>query len=157
MLPFPPFFLLINSLGLLDTRIALILAYTAINLPLTIWMLRGFMADIPSTLVDAALIDGCSYFDMLWRVYLPVIMPGLVATGVFSFLLSWNDFSLAIALTQSSSKTLPLLAMSFITEEGIMWAPMSAAITISVIPPIIFVILTHRGLAKGLTFGAVKE
>lgn len=152
-----PFFLLINSLGILDTHIALIMAYTALNLPLTVWMLRGFMADIPSSLIDAALIDGCTYFMLMGRVYVPVILPGLVSTGVFSFLLSWNDFAIAMALTQSNARTLPLLAMSFITEEGILWGPMAGAITMTIIPPIIFVVLTHRGLAKGLTFGAVKE
>jgi multiple sugar transport system permease protein len=153
-----PFFLLINSIGLMDTKIALIMAYTALNLPLTVWMLRGFMADIPGSLIDAGLIDGCSYFSMLFLIYLPVVMPGIVATSVFTFLQSWNDFSIAIAITQSNySKTLPLLAMSFITEEGIQWAPMAAAITLTIIPPIVFVLLTHKGLAKGMTFGAVKE
>jgi multiple sugar transport system permease protein len=152
-----PFFLFFNSLKLLDTQLALIMAYTAINLPLTVWMLRGFMTDIPLSLVEAARIDGCSYFNLLWRIYLPVVKPGLVASSVYSFLLSWNDFSIALVLTQANTKTIPLLAASFITEEGIMWGPMSSAITISIIPPVLFVILTHKGLAKGLTFGAVKE
>jgi len=152
-----PFFLLVNSLHLLDTQFALIMAYTALNLPLTVWMLRGFMSDIPPSLIEAALTDGCTYFVLLGRIYVPVILPGLVATGVFSFLLSWNDFAIAMTLSQSNARTLPLLAMSFITEEGTLWGPMAAAITLTIIPPIILVMLTHRGLARGLTFGAVKE
>ena len=151
-----PIFLFMNFLRLLDTRTALIIAYTALNIPFAVWMLRGFMDELPSTLADAALIDGCSHIGVLRRVFFPLIAPGLIATSVFSFLLSWNDFALALVLTSRNARTLPLLAVSFITEEGILWAPMMAAATLILTPPIVFIILTHRGIAKGLTFGAVK-
>ena len=151
-----PIFLLMISLGLLDTRWALIMAYTALNIPFAVWMLRGFMDEVPSTLADAALIDGCSEMGVLWWVIFPLVAPGIVATAVFSFLLSWSEFPLALVLTSTKAKTLPLIAVSFVTEQGILWAPMMAAATIALAPPVLFVILTHRGLAKGLTFGAVK-
>lgn len=151
-----PIYLLINELGLTDTHIALITAYTAINIPFAVWMLRGFMDEIPMDLEDAAMIDGCSRLGALFRIVFPLMAPGLAATAVFSFLLAWNDFALALILTNSNAKTLPLIVMSFITEEGILWGPMSAAATMILLPPVLFVIFAQRHLAKGLTMGAVK-
>ncbi|QQO10626.1 carbohydrate ABC transporter permease [Breznakiella homolactica] len=151
-----PFFLLINSLGLLDTRTALILAYTGLNIPFATWMLRGFFDEVPKELDEAAMVDGCNRNRMLWQIILPLIAPGLAATAVFSFLLSWNDFALALVLTSRNAKTLPLIVTSFITDEGISWGPMSAAATVVLIPPIILMLLTQKHIAKGLTMGAVK-
>ena len=151
-----PLFLLMNGLGLVDSKIALIASYTAINIPFAIWMLRGFMDEIPSELEDAAMIDGCSRLQALVRVVLPLIRPGLAATGVFAFLLAWNDFAIALILTAKEARTMPLMVVSFITEEGILWGPMSAAATLALLPPVIFVILTHHHLARGLTMGGVK-
>jgi multiple sugar transport system permease protein len=151
-----PFFLLINSLNLLDTKAALILAYTALNIPFATWMLRGFFDEVPKELDEAAMMDGCTRNKMLWRIMMPLIAPGLAATCVFSFLLSWNDFALAIVLASRNSKTLPLIVTSFITDEGIFWGPMSAAATVVLIPPIVLMLLTQKYIAKGLTMGAVK-
>lgn len=151
-----PFFLLIHSLNLLDTKLALIMVYTALNIPLTTWMLRGFFDEVPKELDEAAMVDGCSRKKILWGILVPLIMPGLVATSVFSFLLCWNEFSLALVLAIRNSKTLPLIVTSFITDEGIFWGPMSAAATIILLPPAFFVLLTHKKMGKGLTMGAVK-
>ncbi|NPV54888.1 MAG: carbohydrate ABC transporter permease [Firmicutes bacterium] len=151
-----PMFLLMNKLRLLDTQLSLILAYTALNIPFTTWMLRGFIDELPFELEEAAMIDGCSRVQSLIRVIFPLLGPGLVATSFFSFLLSWNDFALALTLTNRQAITLPMLVMSFITEEGVNWGPMSAAITLIIIPPILFVALCNRWIAKGLTMGAVK-
>lgn len=151
-----PFFLLIHSLNLLDTKLALIMVYTALNIPLTTWMLRGFFDEVPKELDEAAMVDGCSRKKILWGILVPLIMPGLVATSVFSFLLCWNEFSLALVLAIRNSKTLPLIVTSFITDEGIFWGPMSAAATIILLPPAFFVVLTHKKMGKGLTMGAVK-
>lgn len=151
-----PLFLLMNRLGLMDTHLALIMAYTAINIPFAVWMLRGFMDEIPIDLEDAAMVDGSSRMRALVQIVFPLIVPGLVATGVFTFLLAWNDFALALILTSRNAKTLPLIVTSFITEEGILWGPMSAAATLILLPPVLFVIFAQRHLAKGLTMGAVK-
>ncbi len=151
-----PFFLLINSLGLLDTKTALIMAYTALNIPFATWMLRGFFDEVPKELDEAAMVDGCNRNKMLWRILAPLIAPGMAATCVFSFLLSWNDFALALMLASRNSKTLPLIVTSFITDEGIFWGPMSAAATVVLVPPIVLMLFSQRHLAKGLTMGAVK-
>jgi multiple sugar transport system permease protein len=151
-----PIFLLMNSLKLVDSHFALIASYTAINIPFAVWMLRGFMDEIPTDLEEAAMIDGCSRLQALVRVTLPLVAPGVAATAVFAFLLAWNDFALALILTNKEAKTLPLIVVSFITEEGILWGPMAAAATLILLPPVVFVVLAQRHLARGLTLGAVK-
>jgi multiple sugar transport system permease protein len=151
-----PFFLLIHSLNLLDTKLALIMVYTALNIPLTTWMLRGFFDEVPKELDEAAMVDGCTRVKLLWGILTPLIAPGLVATSVFSFLLCWNEFSLALVLAIRESKTLPLIVTAFITDEGIFWGPMSAAATVVLLPPVIFMLLSHNKMGKGLTMGAVK-
>lgn len=151
-----PFFLLVHSLRLLDTRFALIVAYTALNIPLATWMLRGFIDEVPNELDDAAIVDGCARGRLLWTIIAPLTAPGMVATAVFAFVLSWNDFALALTLTIRRARTLPLLVTAFITEEGVFWGPMSAAAVVVFLPPILLFLLTYRHLAKGLTLGAVK-
>jgi len=151
-----PMFLLMNALKLLDTHLGLILAYTAVNVPFAVWMLRGFIDEVPLELEDAARIDGCSRLGSLWRVVLPLIAPGMAASSVYAFLLAWNDFALALILTSRQAKTLPLMVMAFFTSEGVEWGPMAAAVTVALLPPILFVILMQKHLAKGLTMGAVK-
>ncbi len=151
-----PMFLVAISFGLLDTRFVLIIAYTALNLPFAIWMLKGFMDDIPTELEHAAMVDGCTRVGALYRIVLPLIVPGLAATSVFVFMLSWNEFALALMLTSRKAVTLPLYITSFMTEEGIHWGPMSAAATLILTPAIIFIIFAQQYLVKGLTLGAVK-
>ena len=151
-----PFFLLINSLHLIDTYSALIIAYTALNIPLATWMLRGFLDEIPTELDEAAIIDGCGNNKTLWTIIAPLSAPGLMATSIFSFVLSWNDFTLANVLTKREARTLPLVVSSFLTEEGVQWGPLSAAAMLVFLPPIIFFCCTYKHLAKGLTLGAVK-
>ena len=151
-----PFFLLINSLHLIDTYRALTIAYTALNIPLATWMLRGFLDEIPVELDEAAIIDGCGNNKTLWTIIAPLSAPGLMATSVFSFVLSWNDFALANVLTKREARTLPLVVSSFLTEEGVQWGPLSAAAMLVFLPPIIFFCCTYKHLAKGLTLGAVK-
>ena len=151
-----PFFLLINSMHLIDTYWSLIIAYTALSIPLATWMLRGFLDEVPILLVEAAIIDCCGYYKTLWQIIFPLCAPGLMATSVFSFVLSWNDFTLANVLTKREARTLPLVVSSFLTEEGVQWGPLSAAAILVFLPPIIFFFCTYKHLAKGLTLGAVK-
>ncbi len=151
-----PMFLLMHTLNLIDTHLGLIMAYTAVNVPFAVWMLRGFIDEVPLELEDAARIDGCSRLGSLWRVVLPLIAPGMAAASVYAFLLAWNDFALALILTSRQAKTLPLMVMAFFTSEGVEWGPMAAAVTVALLPPILFVILMQKHLAKGLTMGAVK-
>ena len=151
-----PLFLVMHEINLLDTHIGLILVYTAFNIPLAVWMLRGFMDELPKELDEAALIDGCSRFGVAARIIMPLIGPGLGATAVFSFLLCWNDFAIAFVLTSRSATTLPVIVLSFIVEEGVMWGQMSAAVTCAMLPAVVLLVLAQRHMVKGLTMGAVK-
>ena len=151
-----PLYILMNSLGLIDTRLSLILSYSALNVPFATWMLKGFFDEIDSEMDDAALIDGCSRIKILTHVIIPLTIPGLSAASVFSFLLSWNDFALAMVLTHRSASTLPTIINFFETEEGIAFAPICAASILAILPVIIFITFTHKGIMKGLTFGSIK-
>jgi multiple sugar transport system permease protein len=151
-----PLFLVMHQMNLLDTHIGLILVYTAFNIPLAVWMLRGFMDELPKELDEAALIDGCSRLGVATRIIMPLIGPGLGATAVFSFLLCWNDFAIAFVLTSRAATTLPVIVLSFIVEEGVMWGQMTAAVTCAMLPAVVLLVLAQRHMVKGLTLGAVK-
>src|SRR5574341_51772 len=109
-----PIYFLLHNVGLLDTHLALILAYTTFNVPFVIWMLKGFFDEVPRDLIHASLIDGCSHVSGLVRIALPLVLPGLFATSAFTFILSWNDFLFALLLTSSNATTLPVFASTFI-------------------------------------------
>lgn len=151
-----PIFLLFNTLRLVDTRQGLILLYVAFNLPFAIWIMRGFFAEIPSDLDDAALVDGCSPWQAFTRVILPLAAPGLAATAIFCMMFSWNEFLFALIISRAQTQTLPIGVMGFITQRGVLWGEMSAASTVIMAPMIIFTFLVQRYLIRGLTFGAVK-
>lgn len=151
-----PLFLIFQNAGLFDTHLGLVLAYTAINIPFAIWMVRGFIDDVPVEIEEAAHVDGCSRLGMLWKIIIPVTTPGIAASAAYTFILAWNDFSLAMMLTSSNVKTMPQVVLSFLTPEGIEYGPMTAAATIALLPPIIFIIFAQKYLARGLTMGAVK-
>jgi ABC-type glycerol-3-phosphate transport system permease component len=151
-----PIFLLVGTLNLTDTYIALIIPYVAFNLPLIIWMIRGFILDIPVAIEEAAMVDGCSTFQILWKVVLPLILPGMAATSILALIQSWNEFLFALVLTRDVAKTAPVGIAEFITMYGIQWGQMTAASIVITSPIIIFTIFVRRYLVRGLTFGAVK-
>lgn len=152
-----PIFILMRQLGLLDTRLALIITYTTFNLPFAVWLMKGFFADIPSDMEESALIDGCSRWGAFWRIAFPMAAPGLVATAVFCFTFTWNEFFFALILSGTRAQTLPVAITSFIRETGIMWGQMFAAAVLIMLPMVIFTLFVQRYLVRGLTFGAVKE
>ena len=151
-----PLFIFMNSLHLRDTLTGLILSYTALNLPLAVWMLWGFIKEVPRELEEAGLVDGCSRTGALVRILFPVIAPGLAATSVFSFLLAWNDFPIALFLVAHKAKTMPLAALGFYAEEGVYWGPMSVYGILYMVPTILFAVFVQRHIVKGLTLGALK-
>ena len=151
-----PIFLLFNKLGLIDTRLGLILLYIAFNLPFAIWIMRGFFLEIPVELEDAAMVDGCTPWQAFTRVIMPLTLPGLAATAVFCMVFSWNEFLFAFIISRAYSQTLPIGVMGFITQRGVLWGEMSAAATVIMGPMILFTFLVQRYLIRGLTFGAVK-
>jgi multiple sugar transport system permease protein len=152
-----PLLVLFTKMGLSDEIYGLIIAYTAMNVPFTAWLMAGFIGEIPEELSEAALIDGCSRWTAFLRVILPLVGPGLAASGIFAFLTSWNEFAIASVLTRTiASKTFPVGLYDFTAEFVSDWRGMCAMSVIMLIPAIIFVITVQRQLVRGLTLGAVK-
>ncbi len=151
-------FLDFNRLGLLDDLTGLIVVYSAQALPVTIWMLRNFVATIPRELEEAAAIDGASAPKIFWRILFPLVAPGLVATSIFAFITAYNEFIVALTfLGQTHSDyTLPIYVTYFFTRNGAAWGPIMAASTLYTIPVMIFFLLVRRRLVGGLVAGAVK-
>lgn len=152
-----PLLVLFTRLGLSDKIYGLIIAYAAMNVPFTAWLMTGFFDEIPKELNEAAYIDGCSKWGAFLKVNLPLISPGLAASGIFAFLASWNEFAIASVITRTTaSKTFPVGLFDFTAEFVSDWRGMCAMSVIMLIPAIIFVILVQRNLIKGLTLGAIK-
>jgi sorbitol/mannitol transport system permease protein len=151
-----PLIVIYKRVGLFDSRLGMILLYAALNLPLVIWMMRSFFADLPKEIVEAGRVDGAGFLKIMTRIVLPLTAPGLAATALLSVIFSWNEFLLAVNLTGANSGTLPVFISGFMTSEGLFWAKMSAASTLAVAPVILAGWLAQRSLVRGLTFGAVK-
>jgi multiple sugar transport system permease protein len=152
-----PLFLLMRGLGLVDTVQGLAIVYIALNVPFTAWLMDGFFRRIPRELDEAAYLDGAGNWAAFWRVDLPLALPGLGAAAVFAFLASWNEFQIASFLTKTpAAKTFPVGLFDFTTQFTVDWRGMAAMSVLMMIPAIVFVILTQRSMARGLTFGAVK-
>ena len=152
-----PLYLIASKLGMLDRRITLVIIYCSFSLPFVIWMMRGYFQTIPRELEDAAMIDGCSRVSALFRVVIPLSKPGLFATGIFTFLAAWNEFMLALVLTQSlNSKTMPVALAEFIGRFRVDYGLMCTVGVIACIPPILVALIFQRYLIEGLTAGAVK-
>ena len=152
-----PLFLLMSDLRLLDTWAALVIVYTAFNLPFVVWMMRGFFQEIPRELEEAARVDGDTRLGALRRVILPLVAPGLAATAVFCLIISWNEFLFALTLTQTdNAMTLPVGIAGRVTQYEIEWGVMSAAGVVAMIPILVFALAVQRYLVRGLSLGAVK-
>jgi multiple sugar transport system permease protein len=151
-----PFFVLAQSLSLIDTYPAMILALVAINQPFTIWMMRSFFMDVPLELDEAARIDGCNLWQIFYRVALPVVRPGLWITCLFSLLLAYNEFLFALVLTGPNTKTLPVAIAEYGGEDLNYWSLSAAAAIGIMLPIVLFMMALQRNLVRGLAFGAVK-
>ena len=152
-----PLFLMMRNAGLLDSPLALIAVYTAFNLQFVIWMMRGFLEEIPIEIEHAARIDGDTRMGALIRVVLPLAAPGLAATAVFCLIVAWNEFLFAFVMTQTeASMTLPVGIASRVTQYEIRWGAMSAAGAVALAPVLLFAAYMQRHLARGLSLGAVK-
>jgi sorbitol/mannitol transport system permease protein len=151
-----PLIVIYKNVGLYDSRIGMILLYAALNLPLVVWMMRSFFADLPREILEASIVDGARFDQIMLRVVLPLSLPGLAATALLALIFSWNEFLLAVNLTAANSGTLPVFISGFMTSEGLFWAKMSAASTLAVAPVILAGWLAQRSLVRGITFGAVK-
>jgi multiple sugar transport system permease protein len=151
-----PLYVLFNGMHLTDTRTALIISYLTFTIPLSIWMMIGFFEDVPEDLEESAMIDGCTRFEALFRVSVPIVTPGLAATAILGFLYCWNEFLYAVILTGRVSRTLPVTITSFMTNKAILWGRIAASGSLVLIPVLIFALLAQRYLIQGLSKGAVK-
>jgi multiple sugar transport system permease protein len=152
-----PLFFVYSKLGIIDTHFGLIIAYVALNVPFTIWLIDGFFRQVPKDLAEAAQIDGCTRWQAFWQVEFPLAGPGIASAGIFAFLTSWNEFALASQLTRSvNSKTLPVGLLDYTSEFTIDWRGMCALAVIMIIPALVLTFIVQKHLVSGLTSGAVK-
>jgi len=154
---FSTLYMMMSKMNLLNKQGSLVLMYTVLLVPFSTIMLRGFFQRIPSSLEEAAMIDGCSRIGALFRVIVPVMLPGISATFIFAFVQNWNELFLSIMfIDKEASKTLPVAMNSFITKFDIDWGSMSAATVLSVVPTVVLFALCQRFIVEGLTQGAEK-
>ncbi len=152
-----PLYLLLEDAGMLDKLPGLIVVYLALTLPFTIWLLRGFVAGIPLELEEAAQMDGCTRMQAFYRVVLPLVAPGLVATALYSFIQAWNEFLIAnVILSSEDKRTVSAWLLNFITLRGTDWAGLMAASTLVALPVVALFLVLNRRIASGLVAGAVK-
>jgi multiple sugar transport system permease protein len=151
-----PFFIAWQRTGLIDTYPGLILIYIAFNLPFAIWLLRGFLVEVPRDLDEAATLDGLGHIAILRRIILPVIAPGVAVTAIFTFMFTWNEYLMALVLTSRNATTVPVTVSKFIQAYSILWGDVGAAATIELLPVLVVVFLLQRHIMRGITLGAVK-
>ena len=151
-----PIYVLWSYFGLTDTRVGLIIIYVGLNLPFTIWVLISFIADVPVELEEAAVVDGCGPWRIFFTVILSLIKPGLAAAAIFTFRIAWNEFILALVLTNRMTRTLPVATTIYLTDTGVEWGNITAMGTLVALPAIIFTFIAAKQLIAGLTAGAVK-
>ncbi|MFL1427040.1 MULTISPECIES: carbohydrate ABC transporter permease [unclassified Nocardiopsis] len=151
-----PLYVIARDIGVLDDVRALTLVYTAMNMPIAVWMIRSFLAELPREVLEAARVDGAGRWTEMWRIVIPMIAPGLAATALICFIFAWNEFFFAVNLTATRASTVPVFLVGFISGEGLFWARLSAASTMAALPVIIAGWTAQRWLVRGLSLGAVK-
>jgi multiple sugar transport system permease protein len=153
-----PIFLMYRQVGLIDTKLGLILIYTAFNVPFTIWMMKGFVDEIPSEYEDAAMLDGYTRFQAFRRITLPLLVPGIAATAVFALIFSWNEFVFSIFLTSSDDvRTAPPAIAGLIGGTTVDWGLVAASSVVFALPVLVFAYLVRKHLIAGVTLGAVRR
>jgi multiple sugar transport system permease protein len=151
-----PIFLLFRSWGLYDTHVGLIIAYTFMTLPVSVWMMFAYFRQLPKSLEEAALVDGLSRWQALWMVAVPLAAPGIVAAAVFAFISVWTEFFFALILTSRHAFTLPTVFRAFLGFQGAQYGEACALATTSLVPSIVLGVLVQRHLVRGLTLGALR-
>ncbi len=151
-----PLYIVSQKLHLLDNVWFLVILFTAMNLPIAVWMLRSFMQEVPKEVLEAAEVDGAQLTRMLREVLLPMIAPGVAATALICVIFAWNEFFFSVNLTASRAGTVPVFLVGFITSEGQFWAQLSAAATVASLPVIIAGWTAQKQLVRGLSMGAIK-
>jgi multiple sugar transport system permease protein len=152
-----PIFLMYRQLGLSDTHLGMILLYTAVNLSLSVWLLKGFIDEIPLEYEEAALIDGYTRFQAFYKIVLPQAATGIASTAIFCLIFAWNEYAFAVLLTSGNAQTAPPFIPTIIGVGGQDWPAVAAGATIFLIPVMIFTIRLRKHLLRGITFGAVRK
>ena len=152
-----PIFLMFRTLGLSDTHAGMILLYTAVNLSLAVWLLKGFIDEIPREYEEAALIDGYSRFQAFVKVVLPQAATGIASTAIFCLIFAWNEYAFAVLLTSGTAQTAPPFIPTIIGVGGRDWPAVAAGATLFLLPVMVFTILLRKHLLRGITFGAVRK
>jgi multiple sugar transport system permease protein len=159
---FPPlalagaWYTMMRTVGLDNSLLSVVLAHAVLNLPMAVWLMGVFVQDVPIELEEAAWIDGASTPTLLWKIVLPIIAPGLAATGILTFVFSWNEFAVALTLTTKQTATVPVAIAKFAQEFEILYTQMAAAAALSILPALVLLIIGQRYIVAGLTQGAVK-
>ena len=151
-----PVYLIVKQVGMLDNVFTLVVLYTSMNLPIAIWMMRSFLAEVPKEILEAAEVDGAGLITVLLRIVAPIAVPGMAATALICFIFSWNEFMFAVNLTATRASTAPVFLVGFITNEGLFLARLCAAATIVSLPVLIAGFAAQDKLVRGLSLGAVK-
>jgi len=151
-----PLFAIMRRLGLLYSPLALILSYTTFTIPFSIWLLNGYLADLPPSLEEAAMVDGANRAQAFVRIVLPVLMPCVVATGAYVFMTSWNEYTFAVMFTNEANRTIPVALKNLIGQLGVEWGMLTAGGIITIIPVCFMFFFAQKRLIEGLTAGAVK-
>jgi sorbitol/mannitol transport system permease protein len=151
-----PLFMIMKSLGLLDNINMLAIVYAGVNLPVTVWMMRSFFLEVPFEIIEAARVDGAGLGREIFRIALPLVLPGVAAAALICFIFSWNEYFLATLLTSSAARTTPPFLGSFVDGRGQFLAVLSAAATIAALPVIIAGWVAQKQLVRGLSMGAIK-
>ncbi|TCT10758.1 carbohydrate ABC transporter membrane protein 2 (CUT1 family) [Tepidamorphus gemmatus] len=152
-----PIFLMYRAVGLSDTHLGMILLYTAVNVSLAVWLLKGFIDEIPREYEEAALIDGYTRLQAFVKVVLPQAATGIAATAIFCLIFAWNEYAFALLLTSGTAQTAPPFIPTIIGEGGLDWPAVAAGATLFLIPIVVFTILLRKHLLRGITFGAVRK
>jgi multiple sugar transport system permease protein len=152
-----PVYLMYRWLGLSDTRLGMILLYTAVNVSLSVWLLKGFIDEIPREYEEAALVDGYTRLQAFRKIVLPQAATGIVATAIFCLIFAWNEYAFAVLLTSGQAQTTPPFIPFIIGEGGQDWPAVAAATTIFLVPILGFTVLLRKNLLRGITFGAVRK
>lgn len=152
-----PIFLMFRNLGLNDTHLGMILLYTGVNLSLSVWLLKGFIDEIPIEYEEAALIDGYTRFQAFYKVVLPQAATGIASTAIFCLIFAWNEYAFAVLLTSGTAQTAPPFIPTIIGVGGKDWPAVAAGATIFLVPVMVFTILLRKHLLRGITFGAVRK
>ncbi|EKF59885.1 carbohydrate ABC transporter permease [Allorhizobium sp. NPDC080224] len=153
-----PIYLMFRQLGLSDTHLGMILLYTAVNLSLSVWLLKGFIDEIPREYEEAALIDGYTRFQAFYKVVLPQAATGIASTAIFCLIFAWNEYAFAVLLTSGNAQTAPPFIPTILSVGGgIDWPAVAAAATLFLLPVVVFTVLLRKHLLRGITFGAVRK